>query len=97
MEQNITLQIDNHIVEVAKGTTILEAAAAAGVEIPTLCYLREANQIGSCRMCVVEADGVGRLLTACNTLVKEGMNVNTKSGRVISARRMILDLLLANH
>ena len=93
----INLTIDGIPVKAAEGTTILEAAAAAGVEIPTLCYLREANQIGSCRMCVVEADGVGRLLTACNTLVKEGMNVNTKSGRVISARRMILDLLLANH
>lgn len=93
----INLIIDGIQVRAEEGTTILEAAARAGIEIPALCYLKGANDIGSCRMCVVEAEGTDRLPTACNTTVKEGMNIRTKSERVMAARRTVLDLLLSNH
>lgn len=93
----INLIIDGIPVEAAEDATILEAAAAAGVEIPTLCYLKDVSSIGSCRMCVVEIEGTDRMVTACNTKVKEGMTVSTKSERVLSARRTVLDLLLADH
>lgn len=89
----INLIIDGIPVEAAEDATILEAAAAAGVEIPTLCYLKDVSSIGSCRMCVVEIEGTDRMVTACNTKVKEGMTVSTKSERVLSARRTVLDLL----
>ena len=66
----INLIIDGIPVEAAEDATILEAAAAAGVEIPTLCYLKDVSSIGSCRMCVVEIEGTDRMVTACNTKVK---------------------------
>ena len=93
----INLIIDGRRVEAEEGVTILEAARTAGIEIPTLCYLKEANNIGSCRMCVVEIEGMDKMPTACNTSVKEGMNIQTESERVVSARKTILDLLLSNH
>ena len=93
----INLIIDGIPVEAAEDATILEAAAAAGIEIPTLCYLKDVSSIGSCRMCVVEIEGTDRMVTACNTKVKEGMTVSTKSERVLSVRRTVLDLLLADH
>lgn len=93
----IHIVIDHIPMEVQEGTTILEAARSAGIRIPTLCYLKEVNEIGSCRLCVVEVEGMDKLPTACNTLAKEGMNVQTMSERVIESRKMILDLLLSNH
>ena len=79
------------------GTTILKAARAAGVEIPTLCYLEGINEIGACRLCVVEIAGMDKLVTACNTPVQAGMEIETHSERVVSARKTVLDLLLSNH
>ena len=67
----ITLTIDGIRVETNEGSTILEAAASAGIRIPTLCYLKEVNEIGSCRVCVVEVEGMEKLVPSCNTLVKE--------------------------
>ena len=93
----INLIIDGKQVEVAEGTTILDAAKTVGLEIPTLCYLEGVNNIGSCRLCVVEVEGMEKLPTSCNTIVKEGMVVNTKSQRVIEARKTVLNLLLSNH
>ena len=83
--------------EAEEGTTILSAAKTAGIRIPTLCYLEGINEIGSCRMCLVEEEWEDRLFTACNTTVKEGMKLLTDSPRVVEARRMVLDLLLSNH
>ncbi|MBQ7264060.1 MAG: (2Fe-2S)-binding protein [Synergistaceae bacterium] len=93
----IRLTIDGKAVSVEEGTTILEAARANDIKIPTLCYLKGVNEIGSCRMCVVEVEGMGKLPPACNTPAKEGMVVRTMSERVVASRRRTLDLLLSNH
>ncbi|EGO2834252.1 formate dehydrogenase subunit alpha [Enterococcus faecalis] len=97
--QTVTLSIDNQEVTVPKGTTILEAAKALGVEIPTLCHLKELAPDGSCRMCVVEVEGGrrGGLTTACTAHCQEDMVVSTHSEKVADSRRFILDLLLSNH
>ncbi|EKZ0407575.1 formate dehydrogenase subunit alpha [Enterococcus faecalis] len=97
--QTVTLSIDNQEVTVPKGTTILEAAKALGVEIPTLCHLKELAPDGSCRMCVVEVEGGrrGGLTTACTAHCQEDMVVATHSEKVADSRRFILDLLLSNH
>ncbi|EGO9011125.1 TPA: formate dehydrogenase subunit alpha [Enterococcus faecalis] len=97
--QTVTLSIDNQEVTVPKGTTILEAAKSLGVEIPTLCHLKELAPDGSCRMCVVEVEGGrrGGLTTACTAHCQEDMVVSTHSEKVADSRRFILDLLLSNH
>ena len=97
--QTVTLSIDNQEVTVPKGTTILEAAKTLGVEIPTLCHLKELAPDGSCRMCVVEVEGGrrGGLTTACTAHCQEDMVVSTHSEKVVDSRRFILDLLLSNH
>ncbi len=102
MEQNITLQIDNHIVEVAKGTTILEAARELGIDIPTLCYMNLKdlcikNAPASCRICVVEVDGRKNLAPSCATRCENGMNVHTNTIRVLNARKTVLELMLSDH
>ena len=96
MEQ-VTLKINDIPVEVPAGTTILEAARTAGIQIPTLCYLKEINQEGACRMCVVEVKGARTLMSACTTAVSTGMEVKTHSEAVLSFRRHTLELLCANH
>lgn len=93
----INLKIDGTPVTVPEGTTILDAARTASIDIPTLCYLREINEIGACRMCVVEIKGSPKLNTACVYPVAEGMEVTTNSKRVFDARRTNLELLLSNH
>ena len=93
----IQLTIDNKKIQVEEGTTILEAAKSAGIYIPTLCYLKEVNQIASCRVCVVEVEGMDKLPTACSTLCKDGMVVSTKTDRVIAARKQMLSLIMENH
>ena len=89
--------IDNRPVSVEAGTSILDAAAAAGIRIPHLCYLREINEIAACRLCVVEVEGIERLVTACDNEVLEGMVIRTNSPRVHRARRTNLRLLLSQH
>ena len=95
----ISLTIDSVPCTVAEGTTLLSAANATGIDIPTLCYLKDLAPDGSCRMCVVEVEGgrKGGLATACTELCAEGMIIHTKSPRVIEARRFVLDLLLSDH
>ncbi|MCI9247177.1 MAG: 2Fe-2S iron-sulfur cluster binding domain-containing protein [Clostridia bacterium] len=93
----IHLTIDNKEVEVPKGTTILQAARQANIDIPTLCYLKEINAIGDCRMCITEVEGRKGFATSCIQQVEEGMVVHTHSPAVIEARKMILDLILSNH
>lgn len=97
MSQNlIHLTIDGVNVEVAPGTTVLEAAKQAGVRIPTLCYLKDINQIGACRICCVDT-GARVLQAACMLPVSEGMTVKTNTPAVRSARKMNLELLISNH
>ena len=93
----VTLTIDNRTVTVPEGTTILEAARSVRLDIPTLCYLKDINEIGACRICMVEVEGEQRLVAACDTQVAEGIVVHTNSPRVREARRVNLRLLLAQH
>lgn len=93
----VNLVINGTNVSVEEGTTILEAARTAGHEIPTLCYLKEINEIGACRVCVVEVEGVDRCVTACNTTVREGMVVYTHSRKVRTTRKTNVKLILSQH
>lgn len=98
MEENIiTLTIDGIKVQVPKGTTILEAAKEAGIDIPTLCFLKEINEVGDCRMCIVEVEGRRGFATSCIQKVEEGMVVHTNTPNVLEARHVILDLIISNH
>ncbi|MDN5347418.1 MAG: NADP-reducing hydrogenase subunit HndD [Clostridia bacterium] len=93
----VTLTIDNVQVEVEAGTTILKAAEKAGIHIPTLCYLEGINEIGACRVCVVEVEGAKTLMASCVAPVAQGMVVRTNTPRVRAARRLNVELLLSNH
>ena len=93
----LNVTIDGKKLQVVEGMTILSAATMAGIKIPTLCYLAGVNEIGSCRVCVVEVAGRENLVASCNTQCEEGMEVLTDSERVIDARRMALALLLSQH
>jgi formate dehydrogenase major subunit len=93
----ITCTIDGVTLQVREGTTILEAARENGIEIPTLCYLKEVSNIGSCRLCMVEAQGYDRLLPSCRTAVEEGMVLRTNTEKLEGYRRNMLQLILANH
>ncbi len=93
----VTLTIDNKAVTVPEGTTILDAAKQVEIHIPTLCYLRDINEVGSCRICAVEVEGVNKLATACNTLVEDGMVVRTNTPRVRITRKTNVELILSQH
>lgn len=93
----VKITINGAAVEVQEGATILEAAKAAGYPIPSLCYWKGLNEIGACRVCVVEVEGVNRLVTACDEPVHDGMVVYTNSPRVRAARRTNLRLILSQH
>ena len=83
----VTLTINGQVLQVEKGTTILEAAAQADIHIPHLCYLKGLNEIAACRVCCVEVEGERAMVTACNTPVREGMVVHTNSPRARATRR----------
>ena len=93
----VNFKINDREMSVAAGTTILEAAEKAGIPIPHLCFLKEINEIAACRMCMVEIEGVNRLVPACNTEVAEGMVIQTNSPRVRQARKTNLRLILSQH
>jgi iron-only hydrogenase group A len=96
-EATVKLSIDSREVEVKAGTSLLEACARAGARVPTLCYLEGLAPSASCGLCVVEVEGAKSLSRACATTAAAGMKVSTSSGRVMRARRVALELLLANH
>ncbi len=93
----VTLTIDDQKVKVEKGTTILQAAKQAGIDIPTLCFLKEINEVGDCRMCIVEVEGRRGFATSCIQKAEEGMIVHTNTPNVMEARHTILDLIISNH
>lgn len=97
MEKLVTLTIDGIQVKVKEDTTILEAARMAGIDIPTLCFLKEINEVGDCRMCIVEVEGRRGFATSCIQKVEEGMIVHTHTPSVMEARHTILDLIVSNH
>jgi len=94
---DVTLTIDGRQVTVQAGTSVLEAATQAGVKIPTLCYLEGLNEIGSCRLCVVEIEGAKTLAASCVTPAAQGMVVHTNTKQVREARRAVLELIISNH
>ncbi|MBQ9041645.1 MAG: (2Fe-2S)-binding protein [Eggerthellaceae bacterium] len=93
----VALTIDGRTVEAREGMTILGAAKAAGVDIPTLCWMKKINDIGACRVCVVEVEGEERMAAACNTPVREGMSVRTNTPAVVRARQTNLQMILSEH
>ena len=93
----LNVTIDGIKVQAKEGSTILEAASSVGIEIPTLCYLKDLTPEASCRICLVEIEGNPKLFTACSTPVAEGNVIFTKSEKVIAARRSVLDLMLSTH
>ena len=93
----VNLIIDNKKVSVPEGTTVLEAARSVGIDIPTLCFLKEINEVGECRMCLVEIEGRRGLATSCVQKVEDGMVVHTNTPNVIDSRKTILDLIVSNH
>ncbi len=95
--ETVNLKINGMEVSVPAGSTILEAARAAGIEIPTLCYLKDVSQTGSCRMCLVEVKGGRALQAACVYPVSEGLEVYTNTPKVRDARKITLELILSNH
>ena len=93
----VNITIDNKQISVPEGTTIMEAAASAGIPIPKLCYLKDINEIAACRVCLVELEGMDKLITSCNNVVKEGMVLYTNSPKVRKARRRNVELILSQH
>lgn len=96
-EEFVNLTIDGINVKAKKGTTILDAARQAGIDIPTLCFLKDINEVGDCRMCIVEVEGRRGFATSCIQAVEEGMVVKTNTPNVLEARHVVLDLIVSNH
>ncbi len=98
--ETVNIKINGRDYAVEKGCTVLEAARAANIDIPTLCYLKDINEIGACRLCLVEVSEGGkpyRMVTACVYPVTEGMAILTNSPKIINARKLNLELILSNH
>ncbi len=93
----VNLTIDDKVISVPEGTTIMEAAKSSKIPIPKLCYLKGINEIAACRVCVVELEGMDKLITSCNNVVKEGMVIHTNSPKVRVDRRKTIQLILSQH
>jgi NADH dehydrogenase/NADH:ubiquinone oxidoreductase subunit G len=94
---NVNVNIDGRKLKAREGSTILEAATASGIKIPTLCHIQGQLPSGGCRVCVVEVEGSRMLMGACHTPVSAGMVVQTRSPKVLAARKLIVELLLTSH
>ena len=97
MAKTVNLKIDNREVQVPEGTNLIDAAAAAGVHIPNLCYMKGMKGIGACRLCMVEVEGMKAPMIGCTTRVKEGMSVKTNTEAVQETRKFVIDLILSMH
>jgi len=93
----VTLKIDGRTVQAEAGMTVLEASLKEGIKIPTLCNLKDINNIGACRMCLVEDAKSGKLQASCVLPVSEGLEIKTASPKVLEARRAVLELILSDH
>ncbi|HQI76429.1 MAG TPA: 2Fe-2S iron-sulfur cluster-binding protein, partial [Candidatus Latescibacteria bacterium] len=91
------LTINNRSIECEHGQTILQAAQAKGIHIPTLCYLEGKDPLGACRVCLVEVEGAKTLMPSCSTPVVEGMKIHTNNRKVREARKTVVELLLSEH
>ncbi len=94
---NITVTINGSLIKASAGKTILEVALENGIDIPTLCYLKDLSPTGACRLCVVEVEGSRALVGSCHTPIAPGMVINTHSPKVLQTRKTIVELLLASH
>ena len=97
MKKMVTLKIDGKEVKAPEGMTLIDAAELAGIHIPNLCYIKGMKGVGACRLCLVEIEGMKAPVIACNTKVKEGMSVNTKTEKVVEVRKFVIDLILSMH
>lgn len=97
MSEMIKLNIDGRDIEVEKGSTVLMAAKKANIDIPTLCFLKEINSAGDCRMCLVEIEGRRGFVPSCNTIAEDGMVIKTNTPDINDERRVVLDLILSSH
>ena len=95
--EHVNINVDGKDIQVSKGATVLEAANAGGIEIPTLCHQKDLSIVGSCRLCVVEVENAKNMPAACALPVADGMVIKTNSEKVRHARKTILELILANH
>ena len=93
----VTLKIDGRTVQAEPNSTVLEACMAQGIKIPTLCNLKDINNIGACRMCLVEDAKTGKLQASCVLPVSEGLEIKTSTPKVLEARRAVLELILSDH
>lgn len=97
MDKLVKITIDGKEVEVPAGMNLIDAAETVGIHIPNLCYLKGMKGIGACRMCLVEIEGLKAPVIACNTKVKEGMIVHTKTDKIQEIRKFVIDLILSMH
>lgn len=95
--ENVNIKINGAEMSVPADYTVLQAARDAGINIPTLCYLKDVSATGSCRMCLVEVKGARALQAACVYPVSEGLEVFTNTPKVRNERKVVLELLLSNH
>ena len=95
--ENVNIKINGMPLSVPNGISILEAARYAGIEIPTLCFLKDINEIGACRICMVEVKGARNLVAACVFPVAEGMEIFTNTEKVRRSRKTTLELILSTH
>ena len=91
------IEVNNRLIEVRKGETILSALYRNGIKVPTLCNMKDLSPTGACRVCVVEVEGKENLVTSCSYPVEESMKIKTHSPRVVKARKTLVELLLSNH
>lgn len=92
-----TIEINNKKIEASKGELLIDVLSRNGIRVPTLCHMKNYLPSGSCRMCVVENQSNGKLITSCSYPVEEGMKIQTNSPRVVESRKVIVELLLSNH
>jgi NADP-reducing hydrogenase subunit HndD len=95
--ETVNIKINGMPIQAPKGSTILEAAKLASIDIPTLCFLKDINEIGACRICVVEVKGARSLVAACMYPISEGMEITTNSPKVVASRKKTLELILSDH
>ncbi len=93
----VNVTINGTVAAVPEGTSIMDAAASVGIQIPHLCFLKDINEIGACRVCCVEVEGERAMVSSCNTVVKEGMVIHTNSARARRTRRTNVELILSQH
>ena len=96
-KEMVNITIDGKEAKVEKGLSILEAARTVGIDIPTLCFLKDINEVGDCRICLVQVEGRRGFATSCIQKVEEGMVIHTNTPEVMDARKVVLDLLISNH